>query len=212
MGVTRDNTLALAGIFQAASLVNELATSGHADPAAFKSSVHSLFLIDADDVPSVYGGVSGVRHGLRELASLAGQQRNTETMAILGYAMSMMHLCRKFMRDERLVEHLAQNLEAMQRQRDYFGALEQDTVMNSVILARLADLYRQTIGSLQPRIMVRGDQQYLEQQDVVAQIRSLLLAGIRSTVLWNQLGGGRLNFLFRRRQYAINAESLLGSD
>ena len=41
-------TIALAGITQAAALVEQLATTGTADPAAFKASIGSLLKIDSE--------------------------------------------------------------------------------------------------------------------------------------------------------------------
>ncbi|MEN8711447.1 MAG: DUF489 family protein, partial [Arenicellales bacterium] len=44
---------------------------------------------------------------------------------------------------------------------------------------------------------------------IVNRIRCLLLAGARAAVLWEQLGGGRIQFLFRRKQFAATAEQIL---
>ncbi|MCB1559650.1 MAG: DUF489 family protein, partial [Xanthomonadales bacterium] len=41
--------------------------------------------------------------------------------------------------------------------------------------------------------------QYLGQASVVAEVRSLLLAAVRSAVLWRQLGGSYVDLLLRRR-------------
>ncbi len=40
-------------------------------------------------------------------------------------------------------------------------------------------------------------------------IRALLLAGIRSSVLWRQMGGSRLQFIFSRQKIKKTAEKLL---
>ncbi|MDH3562042.1 MAG: lysogenization regulator HflD, partial [Gammaproteobacteria bacterium] len=42
-----DRTLALAGLFQAARLAQQLAREGRAEPGAFAASILSLMLIDA---------------------------------------------------------------------------------------------------------------------------------------------------------------------
>jgi len=47
------------------------------------------------------------------------------------------------------------------------------------------------------------------QIDVINKIRALLLAGIRSAMLWRQCGGSRWRFIFFRRKIQREAEFLL---
>ena len=42
-----------------------------------------------------------------------------------------------------------------------------------------------------------------------AEIRALLLAALRSAVLWRQSGGSLLDFVFRRREMAAAIDSLM---
>ncbi len=67
------------------------------------------------------------------------------------------------------------------------------------MLASLGGLYADTISHLKPRVMVQGNPHYLGQAGVVAEIRALLLAAVRSAVLWRQLGGSYWDFLFSRK-------------
>jgi CII-binding regulator of phage lambda lysogenization HflD len=55
----------------------------------------------------------------------------------------------------------------------------------------LAALYQDTISRLTMRIHVKGVPEHLRKQAVADKIRALLLAGIRSALLWHQLGGRR---------------------
>ncbi|MFW2439539.1 MAG: high frequency lysogenization protein HflD [Arenicellales bacterium] len=204
-----DRTLALAGVFQSAALVHQLATTGRADEDATRSSIESLLKIDADDVPSVFSGAAGVSRGLKTLASFAGNDKSEANLAILAYVFSLMHLTHKMLRRPELLEQLTGLIQSVQRQKDYFESMQQDSGINSTLIARFADIYSETISTLQPRIIVKGDPDYLQQEDIVNRIRCLLLAGARAAVLWEQLGGGRLQFLFKRKQFAATAEELL---
>jgi high frequency lysogenization protein len=205
-----DRTLALAGIFHAAALVQELAKQGHTSTDGMQASIRSLFLIDVDDVPAVFGGVSGVRRGLEVLSGYIGQNKRPESMEILSYVFTLMHLTKKFLRNRSMVDHVAETLQGLQRQKDYFDSLnQQDTYLNPTVIARLAELYSETISTLQPRVMVKGEPAWLQQEAVVEKIRSLLLAGLRAAVLWYQVGGGRFQFLLRRKHYAAMADSIL---
>ena len=57
--------------------------------------------------------------------------------------------------------------------------------------------------------MVSGRPQYLKNERTVNWVRTLLLAGLRSAMLWNQLGGGRFELMFGRKKIMQEAESLL---
>jgi high frequency lysogenization protein len=57
---------------------------------------------------------------------------------------------------------------------------------------------------------VQGNPHYLQQPQVVAEIRALLLAALRSAVLWRQLGGSYWDFVFRRRAMMEVVEEELG--
>ncbi len=204
-----DRTLALAGIFQSATLVHQLATTGRADEGATRTSIESLFKIDADDVPSVFSGTGGVSLGLSTLASFASSDKSEANLAILAYVFSLMHLTHKIRRRPKLLKQLTGLIQSVQRQKDYFESVLQSESINSTLLARFADIYGETISTLQPRIIVKGSPDFLQQDDIVSRIRCLLLAGSRAAVLWEQLGGGRIQFLLKRKQFAAMAEELL---
>ena len=69
-------------------------------------------------------------------------------------------------------------------------------------------LYQDHISPLQPRIIVRGDQSYLLNEDNAAKIRTLLLAGIRAAVLWRQLGGSKWKLFLTRSKYVEIAREM----
>jgi len=91
---------------------------------------------------------------------------------------------------------------------NYFRSQGQDPILPKLalgdsghpdVLANLGGLYADTISHLKPRVMVQGNPHYLGQAGVVAEIRALLLAAVRSAVLWRQLGGSYWDFLFSRK-------------
>lgn len=197
----RDRTIALAGLFQAAGLVRDLARDGQIDATAFETCVDSLFKIDADDSEDVYGGLARLRGGLILLERQLRQPQNPEPTR---YALILMVLERKLARKPRLLGALREGIEDSRDKLDYFGASTHDT-----IIARLAELYASTISTLKPRIMVNGEYQHLSRPDNANRIRTLLLAGIRAAVLWRQNGGSRLTLLFGRKRLLLNAQRLL---
>jgi len=74
---------------------------------------------------------------------------------------------------------------------------------------RIAGLYSKTISTISPRIVVNGRPQHLQVQRTVNWIRALLFSGLRSAVLWRQLGGGRFSLMFGRKKMLEQAQTLL---
>jgi len=59
--------------------------------------------------------------------------------------------------------------------------------------------------------MVSGEHGHLANPVIAAKVRAALLAGIRSAVLWRQLGGRRWQLLFSRGKIARTAAELLAA-
>ena len=68
------------------------------------------------------------------------------------------------------------------------------------IFEQLAKLYQDTISTLSYRIQVQGRLENLRNDNIANRIRTLLLGGIRSAVLWYQLGGRRWRLVFYRKR------------
>ncbi len=201
----RNRAIALAAIFQAASLVRELAYHGQADEADQAPLLHSLFSNRAASIEEVFGRLDGLRPGLRLVTELLHNPgRGPLGLDISRYAVSLMHLERRLRARPKTGRRLIQLLEETERQRDYF----EDSGHDSVV-ARLGEIYQETISPLGPRIIVKGEQAHLTDPATAARIRALLLAGIRAAVLWRQAGGGRLRLLLGRRQLIEAARRLL---
>lgn len=198
----QDRTLALAGIYQAACLVQQIARHGVADSEAMSCSIHSLFQIDTASVQDVFGGVTGVAYGLRQLSrQLGGKVRRDNE--ITGYLLNLVHLQRKLSHEPGRMEQIRQGILQTEVRLAHFPGLHPN------ILAALADIYVSHISTLQPRIMVSGEPVYLNNPDNINRIRSLLLAGIRAAMLWWQIGGRRRQILFNRTRYTEQANILL---
>lgn len=193
--------IALAGVFQACSLVRDLATEGRADSVAIESSLASLFRIDSDSAADAFGGLAGVRLGLEVLiANLDGNQREP---ALAQLTFGALRLERKLGRRAEMLRDVRAGIQSIQRQVDHLG------VSHATVQTRLAELYATTLSRVTPRIIVHGNPQFLADPKRVEQIRSLLLAAVRAAVLWRQVGGSQWRLLMRRREYAMLARGLL---
>jgi high frequency lysogenization protein len=191
-------SLALAGIFQCAALVRDLARTGKVENTAFDVSIQTIYRIDAPSVEQVYGQVSGLHLGLQELLNLLGHTKITNDRDISRYLMGLIHLERKLHRSSEIKKTLSRRIKHAVSQANYFSGSP------SLIINSLADIYVATLGRLSFRLHVVGQGKYLSQTEVISKIRAALLAGVRSAVLWRQLGGSRWQ-LFLMRNKLIGA-------
>lgn len=196
-------TLALAGVFRAASLVNTLANDGVISEQDLEISINSIFQTSPDDVLQVYGAVENLHSGFITMNNQLGKDSDKRNIDIARYVVSMLFLERRLMKNSGMLETLSSGVELATRQSEHFSTTHEN------VIANLADLYSKTISELGPRIMVNGEQSYLETTAISNKIRTVLLSGIRSAVLWQQLGGRRWHILFQRSRYLKTAENLL---
>ncbi|MDO9169379.1 MAG: high frequency lysogenization protein HflD [Methylobacter sp.] len=197
-----NQTIALAGISQAAVLVQQLATTGTADSSALEASISSLFISDEQGVANVYGGLSGINLGILQLNDqMTGLKIANPEQA--RYAASLVFLENQLAKQPAMLKTIFTGIERAQAQSEHFGLLHEN------VLANLGDIYHTTVSTLQPRIMVNGEQEYLSKPDVVNKIRACLLAGIRSAILWKRCGGTRWKFLFYRKKIQAELQILL---
>ena len=197
-----NQTIALAGIAQAAFLVQQLATQGKTDQDAMNSSIGSVLKIDADNVEEIYGGLAGIRTGLQQLdKQLTGNTIFNPEQA--RYSASLVFLERQLAKQPKMLETIRIGIERAQAQSEHYGTVHEN------VLANLGEVYHSTISTIQPRIMINGEENYLSRPEIVNKIRSLLLAGIRSALLWRQCGGTRWKFLLFRNKLQNEIKRLL---
>jgi high frequency lysogenization protein len=207
-----DRILALAGLFQAARLAQQLAREGRAETSTLVASVQSLLIIDAPTTESVYGGAQGVRPGLELLRNkLAGGNTDTNDVEIARYVIGMIHLEGQMRRRPEIQDAVRRGIEATREQMKFFEAAENGETLHPRLVEKLAELYTQTISTLTPRIMVNGEHGHLSNPLIAAKVRAALFAGIRSAFLWHQLGGSRWQLLFSRKKIAGEAANILES-
>ncbi len=197
-----NQAIALAGIAQATALVQQLARTGKADTNTLKTSIGSLLKLNSDSVINVFGSLAGIELGLKHLQQqLKGY--NIENLEQARYAASLVFLERQLAKNTQMLNTVKQGIERVQVQSEHFEVIHEN------ILANLGDIYTNTLSNIQPRIMVNGDEKFLQQTNVVNKIRALLLAGVRSALLWRQCGGTRWKFLFYRGKLQDEIKFLL---
>jgi len=198
-----DRALALAGVFNAAALVDEVAYRSEPDAATLDLALAPLFRFDAPDTAAVYGGADKLRLGLEALARSLGAPRGPHDELIVRYALGLLHFERLYLADQTMQGELKSLLRRAQLQADASGVTGETTV------GTLAEGWSKTLGRIRPRILVNGEPARLREPRNVTLIRALLLAGLRSAVLWRQVGGSRWSLMLGRASLRRAAERLL---
>ncbi len=199
----RNQVIALAGLAQAMELVKQTARTGRNDEIALRSSVLSVFMIDANDILDVYGGLPSLVLGLKALKRQLSEPRQVDPETAR-YASTLIYLEPMLSQNRSMTEAITQ---AIQEARDVW---ERSTDrLDPEVFRLLATAYQQTVSTLKPRIMVAGEQRQLADPQNANQIRTLLLAGIRSALLWRQAGGSKWRVLLLRSRMQKIVQELL---
>jgi high frequency lysogenization protein len=199
----RDRSIALAGMYQAVKLVQQTAQGERRDADATRASIKSILNTDPESAAAVYGDSRALITGLEIVTGQLANDSKQRDMALTGYVITLMHLERKLTRQSELMKKLAGGIEGIK------GDVAFADVVAPDIIAALAEVYKDTVSTLQPRIMVQGEESVLRNTESKNMIRALLLAGMRAAVLWRQRGGNRIKLIFQRKQILDCCEELL---
>jgi len=201
--------MALCGVFQAARMVQQIARTGMCDQEPFEASINSIFTLDCATAEAAYGDISNIVFGARTLVAQLGPNKSNKTsnqtheIEITRYVIGVMVLERKLIKRKDLLDVIERGVESATKQREHFSLTHEN------VLANLADIYSKTISTLNPRIMVNGEHQHVTNPVNANKIRALLLAAIRSAVLWRQCGGNRWQLLFGRKNILAQAQQII---
>ena len=199
MNKAAKQTLALASIFQTTALVHQLASTGQCDNHSNKASLNSI-VSQSDDVDEIFSSPEDLRVGFESLKTLL-EKKPISMQNIMLYSTALINLEKKLMKKPQLLTQISAEIDHIKKQ-DFFD------IHHSNSIARLAELYKNTLGSLNPTIMVRGEQIYLINRHTANHIRALLLAGIRAVSLWKSQGGKTWHLLLNKKKTLRYVNSL----
>jgi len=197
-----DQTIALAGAFQALELVKQIAKTGLVDYQTFESSIYSVLQADAATTTDVYGGLIGIKSGFHILYKQFTLNTETTDIALFRYFIAIISLERKLMRNQKMLQYIKENVALAAQQAEIHG------ITDPIVIDMLAQTYKNTLSTLKPVLQISGEKHILQNSANANKIRALLLACIRSTVLWRQKGGKRWHFLWSRNKILRTAKQL----
>lgn len=198
-----DRTLALGALFQSAWLVDSIARTGMVPQAEYETCINSLFEFSPATTEAVYGSRFEIKRGLQVLIEQLEGDNAKRNLYIMRYVIGLIQLERKVSSNAEMLKRIGEELEGTSHQLQHFGQTHPN------VIARLADIYSNTVSTLTPRIMVSGEDNHLQKQENANKVRAVLLTGIRAAILWRQCGGTRWQLLFQRRKLLRQARLLL---
>ncbi|HIG37667.1 MAG TPA: high frequency lysogenization protein HflD [Oceanospirillaceae bacterium] len=202
----QERVLALAAVVQAASLVHQVASTGKACEEASRTCLASLFVTSPESTEDVFGGeqaVQNLRLGLETLKSILDQDKSVAAREITRYVLGLTHLEAKLRKRPKMLDAISQQLSHSQRQVDLYD------LTHANVLASVAETYSTTLSSFHFRIQVTGNPTYLQQPMNTNRVRSYLLAGIRATTLWRQVGGRKWQLVLFKNSLQRELNALL---
>lgn len=216
-----EQTIALAGMFQAASLVDQIARRGMVPQNNLETSIASLFVTSPRQTEDVFGGAADIPYslnlGLRHLQDMVEKKESAQNKQVVQYVLGMIMLERQLEKHPEMMQKIGEGIDEIARKARYFSEQDEHTELlpsaytHSNVIAALDGLYQATISTFSFRIQVGGDPRHLQNSENAARIRALLLAGIRSAMLWRQVGGKRWHMLFFRSRLKPSLRRILNT-
>ncbi|ABM24612.1 high frequency lysogenization protein HflD [Shewanella putrefaciens] len=197
-----NRTMAFAGILQAIAQVQHLARHGELDNAELAASLNTILVTNPDNTADVYPDKIVLQKGYKLILNQLGDSSQKD-VEITRYLVGVLALERKLVRSNSGLGMLAERINQVNRQLHHFAITDEQVVAN------LASIYSDIISNLGPKIQISGNPVCLQRPIVQHKIRALLLAAIRSAVLWRQLGGKRRHLVFARKAIVDTAKKSL---
>ena len=192
---THDQAMALAAVFQACYLVDQLANTGEASTAEMEVCIGALLNLNPESLADLFGSEQNLEAGVDAMTVLLGEHKDSELFraTTLVSTIAVLSIERQLNSRPVMLQNIAEGIDNATRQAEHFS------VIHDNVFANIAALYQQTISTLSQRIQVKGNPIYLQQPGVAERIRCLLFAAVRSAFLWRQLGGKRYHLVVYRQ-------------
>lgn len=200
--ISKDQTIALAGLYQSLALVQNIAWEGNTNHSCMIPTIKSILKLDANEYIDVYGSTDNLQLGIQTLKTALHNKSEKHAVERTRYAINLMYLASKFAVNPKVVSSLGSQIERISNQYDSIDDSFDD------ITEDLGGLYREHISPLGPKVIIEGDPVYLKMGQNASKIRALLLAGIRAVVLWKQADGKRWTLLLGRKSLMDNILTL----
>ncbi|MED5502755.1 MAG: DUF489 family protein [Pseudomonadota bacterium] len=198
-----EQTIALAGLYQACQIVSKIAWNGEYNEQELVPLINCIIKIDSTNTENIYIDVSKLEPGLVYFRKQIVGDIFTRSSETRRYIASLNKLSDTLMSDNSCIKKIQLLL------KNFSGESKSMTTDEKTI--ELSNIYQETLSKFEPRIVVNGENKFLTDENHSSRIRTALFAGVRSVILWRQLGGSKLKLLFLKGQFSKQIDNYLDS-
>ena len=191
--------LAISGVLRAARIVQDLARRGRTQSEHFRCALVSVGTVDESDAKKALGGIDSLVFGLDDLTQ---KQPDAFLMERVRYATALLDLAKTLGKSPEASGQIGKVLAELP---DHLDGAEPDSLES---IGALADVYTSNLSDLTPKIVIKGEQRFLEDPSLVEKVRAILLAGVRAAYLFSQAGGRKWHLFVYRKKFAAVAAQL----
>ena len=188
----KNETISLGAIYQACNEIKKIAWQGEININVIEPLINSVYQITSENIDDIYISTKRLNTGLDFLRRQLVGDAFSRDAEVTRYFEAIGILIKNMNKKEEIFDKLRKQLT------EQTMPVQEDNLGDHALF--LSNLYMSTISTVEPRIIVNGDNKYLTDKKNAAMIRSLLLCAIRSYILWQQSGGSKFRiFIFKKK-------------
>ena len=188
----KNETISLGAIYQACNEIKKIAWQGEINNNIIEPLINSVYQTTSEEIEDVFISIKRLNSGLDFLRRQLVGDAFSKDGEVSRYFEAIGILVKNMNRKDEVLNKLRTELTKQSL------PINEDNLDQHALF--LSELYLSTISTVEPRIIVNGDNKYLTDKKNAAMIRSLLLCAIRSYILWQQSGGSKFRiFIFKKK-------------
>ena len=188
----KNETISLGAIYQACNEIKKIAWQGEINNNIIEPLINSVYQTTSEEIEDVFISIKRLNSGLDFLRRQLVGDAFSRDGEVSRYFEAIGGLVKNMNKKDDVLNKLRTELTRQSM------PINEDNLDQHALF--LSELYLSTISTVEPRIIVNGDNKYLTDKKNAAMIRSLLLCAIRSYILWQQSGGSKFRiFIFKKK-------------
>ena len=188
----KNETISLGAIYQACNEIKKIAWQGEINNNIIEPLINSVYQTTSEDIEDVFISTKRLNSGLDFLRRQLVGDAFSRDGEVSRYFEAIGILVKNMNKKDEVLNKLRIELTKQSM------PIKEDNLDQHALF--LSELYLSTVSTVEPRIIVNGDNKYLTDKKNAAMIRSLLLCAIRSFILWQQSGGSKFRiFIFKKK-------------
>ena len=188
----KNETISLGAIYQACNEIKKIAWQGEINNNIIEPLINSVYQTTSEEIEDVFISIKRLNSGLDFLRRQLVGDAFSRDGEVSRYFEAIGILVKNINKKDDVLNKLRTELTKQSM------PINEDNLDQHALF--LSELYLSTISTVEPRIIVNGDNKYLTDKKNAAMIRSLLLCAIRSYILWQQSGGSKFRiFIFKKK-------------